>query len=269
MTRISPSVGASAPVIRRTSVVLPAPDGPMIPTMVPAATDMEIAVDGHVVAEMLRCSIDRDCVHELGVPLRSRVVKGRPVAAVPQLASRRDVVRSIGTSRLRGFATGSMRGCRHVAKGHLRARRHARRRTVPAMNGLTDTQRDARDAASCLWTALLDRRPPRFHPAPGGAWLHVPRHWRSDDPRPGRRSTGSAPSPSRRRGPRSGSARGRTATCRRLVGMLVVASSIATTRAGDARRGTENFERMVAFARALPADPAAVRPRPCPARTAP
>ena len=61
---------------------------------------------------------------------------------------------------------------------------------------------------------------------------------------------------------------GRTATCRPPAATRAAASSTATTRAGATRRETDKFDRMLAFAAALPRDPGALRRGPRQARAA-
>ena len=99
----------------------------------------------------------------------------------------------------------------------------------------------AREAARGERAALHDRRQPGLHPAARRSRLQLPRPRRRARSATRRPARGSARWRSRRPGPTSGSAPGRTATCRPPVATRAAASSTATTprwRAGPRHRTT-------------------------------
>ena len=61
--RISPASGGSNPAMRRSTVVLPQPDGPTIATVRPSATTRSNDVEGLDLAECLRDPVEDDLSH--------------------------------------------------------------------------------------------------------------------------------------------------------------------------------------------------------------
>ena len=115
----------------------------------------------------------------------------------------------------------------------------------------------------------LDRREPGHHAAAAPAAASPTATPTAGGSATARRSPGSGRSPSRRPGPTSGSAPTRTATSRRPAATREGRKQYRYHPRYRARREAAKFERLVAFARALPAIRAPRRPGPGPARPAP
>ena len=217
----------------------------------------------------------------------SRRRRGRPDAAAPRgcgRSSRRSARATAcgGSRRLQSGVPRTARSCQstsrpagHAAErasgGPVRWRPLARPAIVRGRpTAAMPSPMPARMRAPSPATPACATPPTRGPASPGAARGAASRYRDAGRRRPSaiaRSSPGSGRWPSRRPGPTSGSARSRTATSRRAGATPAAASSTATTRRGTQRRGDDKFDRMLAFAEALPrirrrCDADLARPRP-------